>query len=334
MESDIITLLHGSGGIQSDRLINNIILEKLNNNILCNLDDGGKIRLNGNVAISTDSYVINPIFFNGGDIGKLSICGTINDVLMCGAIPKYITLGFILEEGFDIHSFEKIVDSIKVITELCNVKVVTGDTKVVEKGKGDGIYINTTGVGEMVEGIELDSKRLEVGDKVIVTGPIGTHGISILCERNNLLQSDLKSDCAPLIEPMKEIFKYGKGLKFIRDVTRGGLGTILNEAINDIELSIEINKGELPIDDRVKGISEILGINPLYSANEGMALVICKKDIAENVLEDLKKYNFTKDASIIGEVVDYEEGLVLLKNELGVRTIIERLNNNLLPRIC
>lgn len=326
-----ITLDYGNGGIKSQELISGIILESLQNEILSELDDGGRF---GEWAISTDSFVISPLFFKGGDIGKVAVCGTINDLLMCGSIPEYLTLALIIEEGFEMEDLRKIIQSVKRNIQECNVKVITGDTKVVEKGKGDGIYINTSGVGKIYKGLELGRNKIKSDDIVIVTGPIGTHGISILGERYDIELGNLESDCKSLLNPIKKIFEYGTDLKFLRDATRGGLATILNEIVDNSDYSIELYKEELPIEKEVIGISELLGVDPLYSANEGMAVIIANEKVGDSIIQDLKEFSESKDARIIGKVVDYEGGRVFLKNEYGYTKILRSSDNNLLPRIC
>lgn len=332
--SEVITLSHGSGGEKSEALMRNIILPYLGNDKLNNLSDGAYLNLNGKLAFSTDSFVINPIFFPGGNIGKLAVCGTCNDLLMCGSKPKYLSLSFIIEEGLEIATFRKIVKSISDISKIANVSVVTGDTKVVDKGLADKIYINTSGIGLVDESLSLDRNRITKGDKVIVTGNIGDHGISILCEREKFFETSIMSDCN-YVEPLTSIiFKYGKKVKVLRDPTRGGVATTLNEFVDGSSYSIEINESNLPYSNEGRAVSEILGIDLLYSANEGNVVLVVSEDIANELVEKLRKETLGKNASIIGEVVDYDKGKVLLKGKLGSRKVIGRLTSNLFPRIC
>lgn len=331
---DIISMSYGNGGEKTSKLINEIMVPAFSNNMLNTLSDGAIIKESGKLAFSTDSFVIDPYFFPGGDIGKLSICGTVNDLLMCGSIPKYLSMSLILEEGFKISDLKSIINSASKVANDVGVKIVTGDTKVVDKGHGHGIYINTAGIGQKIEELDLGKDRIQVGDKVIVTGDVGNHGISILCARENLLEQNVLSDCAPLVDIIDVVKKYGKEIKIMRDPTRGGIATTLNEFIEDTDYSIEIIEDKLPIDSSVKVAAELLGIDLLYSANEGKCLLIVSDDCSEEVLEDLRKIDMFKRAQIIGEVVDYTKGNVLLKTPLGSRRILDKLNYDILPRIC
>lgn len=331
---DVITLSHGSGGEQSENLIKNVILPKVGNSKLNILGDGASLSLKGEIAFSTDSFVINPLFFVGGDIGKLAVCGTCNDLLMCGSIPKYLSLALIIEEGLSIENLNRIIESLSETAKIAGVEIVTGDTKVVEKGHGDGIFINTSGIGIKVEKLRLGKERIKPGDKVIVTGNIGDHGISIMCERNNFFQGAVKSDCAYLYPLASIIFEYGDKIKILRDPTRGGVATTLNEFVDGTNYSIEIKEERLPFSEGALGASEILGIDLLYAANEGKALIVVDESIAEELVEKLRKVDLGKKASIIGEVVSYEKEKVLLKGPLGSRRILNKLSSDLFPRIC
>lgn len=334
MEDDIISLSYGNGGKKTSHLIEDLILPMMGNDELNMLGDGAILRTTGELAFSTDSFVISPYFFPGGDIGKLSVCGTVNDLLMCGSIPKYLSLSFILEEGLKVDELKKIIQSIAETAKLAGVKIVTGDTKVVDRGHGHGIYINTSGIGERIKGIELGKNKIKCGDKVILTGSSGNHGISILCARENLLQGTIKSDCKPLNDVASAILKYGSNVKILRDPTRGGVATTLNEFVEGIELSIEILENNIPIDRDVKSACDLLGLDPLYSANEGKMLAIVSEDISENIIEDLRKIEASKDAAIIGEVVDYAKSKIIMKTIYGGSRILDKLSYDLLPRIC
>ncbi|MCX7902939.1 MAG: hydrogenase expression/formation protein HypE [Caloramator sp.] len=331
---EIITLDYGSGGKKTSSLIEELLLPNFNNSELNELMDGAILESKGRIAFSTDSFVVSPYFFPGGDIGKLSICGTVNDLLMCGAIPKYLSLSFIIEEGFKIEHLKKIVNSISETAKKCDVKIVTGDTKVVEKGKGDGIYINTSGIGFMeIEGYA--KTRINDGDVVIVTGNVGDHGVAVMSARNGFfLDTDLKSDCMPLIDLAKTIFKYGNNVKIMRDPTRGGLATTLNEFVEGTDLSIELIEKDIPIAQNVLTACEILGIDPLYSANEGKIVLVAAKEIAENLLNDIKNLPEGRNASIIGRVTSNYKGLVVLKTPIGGSRILNKLTGAQLPRIC
>ena len=331
---DVISMSYGNGGKKTSDLIEKIILPKLKNSKLDLLLDGALLNVKGEIAFSTDSFVIYPYFFPGGDIGKLAVCGTVNDLLMCGSIPKYLSLSLIIEEGFSINHLEKIVESIADVAKSIGVLVVTGDTKVVDKGHGHGIYINTSGIGEKIEGITLGKHRIEVGDKVILSGNCGDHGISILCARENLIEEEILSDCTPLNKVVYSILNYKENIKILRDPTRGGVATTLNEFVEGEDFSVEIIEELVPVDEKVKTISDLLGIDPLYSANEGKVLAIVSRDVAEDVVKDLNKINDSKEAKIIGEVVNNTRGKVLLKGPLGGTRILEKLQFDMLPRIC
>lgn len=329
-----ITMSHGSGGALTSQLIENIIVDKLNNKILNKLEDGALLEVGASIGFSTDSFVIYPHFFPGGDIGKLSICGTVNDLIMCGCIPKYISLSFILEEGYAVDDITRIVNSIQSTSKQCGVKIVTGDTKVVEKGCGSGIYINTAGIGEKITELNLGLDRLEEGDKVIVTGNVGDHGISILCAREELMETDIYSDCAPLYELIDIIKKYGKHIKIMRDPTRGGIATTLNEFVEKRNICIELKENDIPVDDRVMGACELLGIDPLYSANEGKAILVVSKNISSEIIDDLRKVDKFKYASVIGEVTREYSSKVIVTNNYGGKRILGKLTSDILPRIC
>lgn len=331
---EIISLSYGNGGKKTSKLINEIILPLLSNDELALMGDGALLNVKGNIAFSTDSFVIDPYIFPGGDIGKLSVCGTVNDLLMCGSIPKFLSLSFIIEEGFKLSELQQIVKSIKEISETAGVKIVTGDTKVVDKGHGHGIYINTAGIGEKLEGIDLGKRRISPGDKVILSGSCGNHGVAILCAREKLLEGGLVSDCAPLNSVAGAILKYGEKVKILRDPTRGGVATTLNEFIEDMDFSIEINEAGIPMDPAVTTACDMLGLDPLYSANEGKILAVVDSSIAEDVVNDLQKIDLSRNASIIGEVVSYTRSSVILKSILGGRRILDKLSYDNLPRIC
>lgn len=331
---DIITLSYGSGGEKSEELIKEIIIPYLGNDKLNNLSDGAYLDLKGKLAFSTDSFVINPLFFKGGDIGKLAVCGTCNDLIMCGSIPRFLSLSLVIEEGLSTEVLKSVINSIKIASEKANVKIVTGDTKVVNKGSVDKIYINTSGIGEVTSNLDLGKHRLKKGDKVIITGNIGDHGISIICEREGFFNSSVSSDCDVLMDVSNIVFNYGKKVKILRDPTRGGLATTLNEFVDGTRYSIELNEDKLPFSKEAKGASDILGIDLLYSANEGKAVIIVSEDIADEIVNKLKNTKIGKDAAVIGKVVDYEREKVFLKGPLGNRKIIGKLVSDLFPRIC
>ena len=329
---DVITLDHGSGGKKTSRLIEEVLLPRLGNDALNALGDGAILNLRGPLVFSTDSFVIDPIFFPGGDIGKLAVCGTVNDVAMCGAIPRVLSLGLILEEGFLVKDLERIIASIAQTAASCGVQVVTGDTKVVERGKGDGIYINTSGIGELVHP-GLGPDRLQAGDQVIASGPIGNHGAAIMLARSALLEAGIQSDCRPLNELAHAALNCG-GVRVLRDPTRGGVATTLNEFVEGSGLHIEICEGLLPIDAPVRAACDALGLDPLYCANEGKLLAVVQADRAQAVLSALRALPGGEGAAIIGSVGDRHPGRVILKTLAGGARILQKLSGAQLPRIC
>lgn len=333
---DIITLSHGSGGKKTHELINKMFYKYFYNEILLEQGDSSILRnLGEKVAITTDSYVINPIFFPGGNIGKLSICGTVNDLAVSGAKPLYITVGFIIEEGLRISDLETIVKSMAETSKECGVQIVAGDTKVVERGSGDKLYINTTGIGIFENEVNLSSSMIEEGDKVIVSGTLADHGITILCERNELsLEAKIESDCNALHLLVRDILSVSKKVKFIRDVTRGGLATILNEIVQEKEISILLNQSTIPVREEISAICEILGLDPLYIANEGKLVLIVSKEDSDKVLKVMKNNPLGKDASLIGEVIKDNREKVYLKTKINGTRILGMSEDELIPRIC
>lgn len=332
-----ITLSHGSGGEETHKLIKNLFYKYFNNNILLQENDSSIINeIKGKIAVTTDSFVINPIFFNGGDIGKLSICGTVNDLCMSGATPLYITVAFIIEEGFLIEDLEKIVKSIAQTAKYTNVKIVAGDTKVVERGNCEKIYINTTGIGVIKESDYIvDGSNINIGDKIILNGTIADHGISIMSNREFFqVESEIKSDCAPLNYLVRDIMNTSKNIKIMRDPTRGGLANTLKEIVNKTSKSIILNEEDIPIKDDVESFCEMLGLDPLYVANEGKLICIVDKDDAPKVLESMRNNEFGKEAVIIGEVIEETKSNLYLKTSLGSTKILHMAQGELLPRIC
>lgn len=327
-----IEIGHGSGGKLTRDLIEKIYLRYLRSDELKPLEDAASINLErNNTAITTDSYVIRPIFFPGGDIGKLSVCGTVNDLVVSGAVPKYLSAGFILEEGFPIESLEEILKSISIASEKAGIRIVTGDTKVVERGKCDGIYINTTGVGEIARPMTVDN--ISNGDLVIVTGTVGDHGTAIALARDEFeIESSVESDCESLSELLIPLFGI-EGVKWMRDPTRGGVATVLAELSEISGLGVQIDEGKLPVRDDVRFISNMLGYDPLYLANEGKAVIIISPGYADEVLGMLKKDSTGKDAAIIGHI---SSGFcdVRLRTKIGGERVLEMLEEEMLPRIC
>jgi len=333
-----VLLSHGSGGKLMHSFIKEMILSKFKNDILSELSDSASfsfLKKNFEVCFTTDSYVVNPIFFPGGDIGKLSICGTINDLSVSGAKPLYISCSFIIEEGFEYETFEKITNSMKKISEEEKVKIVTGDIKVVEKGKVDKIFINTSGIGIKDKSIKIGKKFIKAGDKVIINGSIGEHELAVISARGNFdFQSDIKSDCASLNSLISKILKVSSNVKFMRDPTRGGIATTLNEIVSEMDFGILIKEKEIPIKEEVKAVCEILGIDPLYLANEGKVVIIVNEKDAEKIIKVMKNHPLGKKATVIGEVVKEIKGKVIMETAIGTKRIIDMLVGEQFPRIC
>ena len=330
---EIITLDYGSGGKKTARLIEKMIVPALDNPALAALGDGAVIEGAAKLAFSTDSFVIDPIFFPGGDIGKLSVCGTVNDIAMCGAEPKYLSCSFIIEEGMPLSDLEKIVDSIRSQCEKCGVTVVTGDTKVVEKGRGDKIYINTAGIG-FVKYPGLDPGNIKAGDAVIVSGTVGDHGTAVMMARSGMMQGNLKSDCAALNVLCERILAASENVRVLRDPTRGGLATTLNEFVENSELGIEIEEKLIPVKPSVQAACDMLGLDPLYCANEGKLICVVAAQDAQKVLEAMHSTEEGRDAAIIGTVTDLYPGKLVMGTNYGGRRVLQKLTGAQLPRIC
>jgi len=287
------------------------------------------------LAFTTDSFVVSPLFFKGGNIGKLAVCGTVNDLAAAGAEPLYISAGFIIEEGFRLEELEAIVSSMAETARAANVRIVTGDTKVVQRGAADGIFINTSGIGVIPDGINISGSNARPGDKVIVTGTLGDHGCAILLEREKLnISSPVQSDCAPLNGLINEILKICKNIHVLRDPTRGGLATTLNEIAAQSCVGITLYENSIPVKDEVRGVCELLGMDPLYMANEGKMIVILPAESADAVLEKIKSHPFGTNARIIGDVTDKQPGRVIIKTITGGSRILDMLSGDQLPRIC
>ncbi len=333
--SDKVLLAHGSGGRLSHDLIAGHLMPHLKNPILNRMDDSATFGLNCRVAFTTDSYVIKPVFFPGGDIGRLAVCGTINDLATSGAEAKYLSLALIIEEGFPIGDLERIVSSISTTAAEAGVVVVTGDTKVVDHGSADGIFINTSGIGVIPEGVDISGSGAKEGDRIIVTGTIGDHGIAVMAQREGLKFSvPVESDCAPLNCLVSDILGVSANIHSLRDPTRGGLATTLNELASQSGVGIQIYEDRIPVKDGVRGMCEILGFDPLYVANEGKMVIIAAPGDADNILDALHKNKYGKDATVIGEVTSKHKGRVVLKTALGASRILDMLTGDLLPRIC
>nr|NQU89200.1 hydrogenase expression/formation protein HypE [Bacteroidota bacterium] len=333
-----ILLSHGSGGRLSHELISNLFVKYFSNDKLNKQTDSAILDVDQNLlAYTTDSYVVDPIFFQGGNIGKLAVCGTVNDLAVSGAMPKYLSCGFIIEEGFPLTDLESIVKSMADEANAAGVEIVTGDTKVVNKGKCDKIFINTSGIGVLPESRRSISfgKSIKPGDKIIINGSIGDHGIAILAARESLsFQSDISSDCASLNHLINHVLETNCRVKFMRDATRGGLATVLCELAENTNLGIEIHEGHIPLKEIVKGTCEIFGFDPVYLANEGKVVMIIAGGDAETVLNALKSHPLGKGAAIIGEINNTHPGKVTMLTGIGGRRIIDMLAGEMLPRIC
>lgn len=335
MTANKILLGHGSGGRLMHNLIRDLLLRKLNNPILKELADSALIKYKDNLAFTTDSFVVSPLWFSGGDIGKLAVCGTINDLVMLGAVPEYLSLAMIVEEGLDYDILERIVNSISLNAKKAGVVIVTGDIKVVEKGAADKIFINTSGIGRIVKNKNLSIKNVKVGDKIIITGNIAQHGLAVLAKRKELdLDFNINSDCAALNGLIIPILKKANSIKFMRDPTRGGVATTLNEVAEATGLGIIIAEKDMPISSKVRVASELLGIDPLYIANEGIAVLIVKKYSADKVLSLLRRHPLGRNAKIVGEVIRSPKRRVILNTTLGTQRIVDMLTSEPLPRIC
>lgn len=328
-----ILLSHGSGGRLSHDLIKHFI-KVIGNKYLNELDDSAILNLKkGKIAFTTDSYVVNPIIFPGGDIGRLAVCGTVNDLAVCGARPLFISSSFILEEGFGIDRLNKILRSMEDAAKHAGIKIATGDTKVVEKGSCDKIFITTSGIGLIEKKIDLSKKRIKAGDKIIINGTIGDHGFSIINAREKFdFKTTLKSDVAPLNNLIDKVLS--KDIKFMRDPTRGGVATTLNEITEGSNFGIEILEDNLPIRKEILIAGEILGIDPLYMGNEGKVIFIVSKSNANTILKKLKSHKLGRKSSIIGEVTKENKGKVILRTKVGTKRFINMLVGEQLPRIC
>ncbi len=336
LDFDTITLGHGSGGILTNKLLDSGVFELLKNEYLDQRHDGAIFEMEGKIAFSTDSFVISPIRFPGGDIGELAVNGTVNDLAMCGAIPRFLSLSFIIEEGLSMQEFWDIVVSIKNACEEANVQVVTGDTKVVEKGSGDKIFINTTGVGSLHPKANISTSRVTEGDVLIINGEIAAHGITIMSKRTGLeFETSVVSDTQNLNFCIEKLLDhFGEDIHLLKDPTRGGLGTVLNEIARDTNLGVHIKQSQIPINDEVRGGCELLGLDPLYVANEGLFIAIVKKEIASQVLQLLQHTKEGARAAIIGEFTAEHPRKVLMESAIGGIRVVNMLLGAQLPRIC
>jgi hydrogenase expression/formation protein HypE len=332
-----IVMGHGSGGKMSHDLVARLFVPYFDNPVLRQGDDAGAVRLETGqrLAISTDSHVVKPLFFPGGDIGRLAICGTVNDVAMLGAEPAYLTAGFILEEGLEMEVLDRVAASMQAAAQEAGVQIVAGDTKVVERGKADGLYINTTGVGVIPAGREIGGAQARPGDVVILSGPIGDHGMAVLAARGELgFEVDVQSDVAPLNGLIAAMLETGAAIHVLRDPTRGGLATTLNEIAMQSGVSILLEETTIPVRPQVAAICEVLGFDPLYVANEGKLVAILPAKEAGRVLELMRRTRYGEEAVQIGQVLVDSPGRVLMKTRLGSTRVVDRLAGEMLPRIC
>lgn len=332
--NEIIHLHHGSGGEHMTKLLNEVIIKTLHNEILDVKHDGAFLNLQGKLAFSTDSYVISPIFFKGGNIGELAVNGTVNDLSMCGAKPKYLSLSFIIEEGFSLAEFTTIVESIRKAADKAEVQIVTGDTKVVERGKGDKIYINTSGIGVVYDNAHISSSQIKPGNAILINGAIASHGMAIMSEREGLqFESDIVSDTTNLNFIVQQLIaKLGNKVHFLRDATRGGLASVLNEITTDCHLGISILDEKINVETQVKNACELLGLDPLYVANEGAFVCIVDQSVADEALALLQTENPL--ASNIGTITEEHPNKVILNSAFGGKRVVNPLIGEQLPRIC
>lgn len=331
-----IVLAHGSGGKLSQRLIDKLVLPQFGNELLNPLHDGAVVPINGaRVAFSTDSYVVNPIFFPGGDIGKLAIHGTVNDLAMCGAKPLYLSVGFILEEGLPMEDFWRVIQSMREAADAAGVALVTGDTKVVDRGKADGIFINTAGMGLVPDGVDIRPSRAQPGDRILLSGPIAIHGIAIMSVRERLeFETKIASDTAALNGLVEAMLATCPDIHVLRDPTRGGVTSALSEIARSANIGMLLNEASIPINEEVKGACEILGLDPLYVANEGKLLAIVPDSAADHVLEAMRSHPLGRETALIGEVTADHAGFVLMKTRVGGSRVVDMLSGEQLPRIC
>jgi hydrogenase expression/formation protein HypE len=330
---EIITLDYGSGGKKTSRLIEAYIVPAMDNPMLSELGDGAILPGGGQLVFSTDSFVVSPRFFPGGDIGKLSVCGTVNDIAMCGGVPKYLSCALIIEEGLPAAELERVIASMADAAKKAGVQIVTGDTKVVEKGRGDGLYINTAGIG-LLKYPGLSPRAVREGDAVLVSGTVGDHGTAVMLARNGLAEGEIVSDCAALNGLAEALLSAVPQTRVLRDPTRGGVATTLNEFIEGTSLGIELDEKAVPIRPAVLAACELLGLDPLYCANEGKLLAVVPAERAEEALRALRSRPEGENAAQIGRVTGDWPGKLVLRTPLGGRRVLQKLTGAQLPRIC
>ena len=335
IQDKTVTMAHGAGGRQTSELIDSVFAAHFANDDLTADDAAVLVPPKGRMAVSTDGFIVSPAFFPGGNIGKLSICGTVNDLACMGAKPLYLTCAFVIEEGFPMEKLEEIAAAMEKTAKEADVHIVSGDTKVAGKGQVDGVFITTTGMGEIQEGVNVAGTYAKPGDAIIVTGDIGRHGCTILLAREDFgMDADLTSDCAPLWKTVEAVMNTTHDLHVIRDATRGGVGTVLYEIAGQSNVGIRLNAAKVPVAPEVKGVCGMLGLEPLYLACEGRMVIMAPMKEAEKIVETLKKCPYSKDAAIIGEVTADQPGKVVMTTEIGTQALLPQPGGELLPRIC
>ncbi|MGB3776819.1 MAG: hydrogenase expression/formation protein HypE [Tunicatimonas sp.] len=335
LDFDIVTMGHGSGGMLTNKLLDEVIL-KLLSDPQAERHDGAQLNLNGPTAFTTDSFVVSPLFFPGGNIGDLAVNGTVNDLAMCGALPEYLSLSFIIEEGLPLTELWEVLLTIRAACERAGVRVVTGDTKVVERGKGDRLFINTAGIGRLHPRADIGLHRVQVGDKVIVSGPLASHGMAIMAVREKLeFDTEIQSDTAPVNHAVKALLDaFGPAIHLLRDPTRGGVATVLSEVARDRGIGMDLHQSGISVDEPVASACELLGLDPLYVANEGVFLAIVAPDVHEALLEQLRTTGGHPQAAVLGEVTGEHPRQVVLTSGIGGRRVVNMLVGEQLPRIC
>lgn len=332
---DRILLAHGSGGKLSHDLVEDNFVPLFDNAFLSKLDDSAVFELSGRLAFTTDSYVVSPIFFPGGDIGRLAVCGTVNDLAMSGAAPRYLSISLIIEEGLPMSDLRRIMASVQEAAQEAGVKVVTGDTKVVNKGSADGLFVNTAGVGVIAQGVDISGSNARPGDRVILSGTIGDHGIAVISQREGLkFSSPVKSDCAPLNGLVAEMLECGAEIRCLRDPTRGGLASTLNEFATSSNVGIGIEEETIPVGESVQAACELLGFDPLYVANEGKLVAVVADDGVDKLLDIMRCNRYGAQSAVIGRVVSEHLGRVVMRTVMGASRIVDMLVGEQLPRIC
>lgn len=334
-DTKYITLAHGAGGKLSRELMDQVILPEFGNPILDELHDGARLSMGGRLAFTTDSYTVQPLFFPGGNIGKLAVCGTVNDLAMTGAVPKYLSAAMIVEEGFPLEDLRKIAHTMRETAERAGVSIVTGDTKVVGRGKADGIFINTAGLGELIEGVEISPRKVKPGMKILLSGFLGDHAATVLAGRHGLsLPEGLQTDCAPLGGLTRSMLEAAPDIAVLRDPTRGGLAAVLNEIAKAAGCGIVIEEEALPIRPAVQGICDLLGFDVLELANEGKCVAFVPENAAEKVLAAMRGHEFGREARMIGETTERAPGQVALRTTFGGLRVVDMPLGDLVPRIC